>query len=323
MTLTDPNEHAEILSQKNFLIKGRKIFVKKLLAGDDLSEFKSEVERRRVFIAGLPYSFGNDDLRELLERFGVLEDAFVAREVGLRHKSRGFGYATFQKVEGAKRALDEGKMSYKNYQIKILRFKKSDDGGGGGRQSRVGMDPNAPGFPIFDRSSYQITKKSKDLAEGRAGRAGGEEEGREVLQRGGSRDGSQGNEGGGEDGSMLDKSPLLASSRKNSKSYHKEESNHEECFQSGKRDFRPKSHKKVLKKLKNYRKRPKIELKFSRSQHTSNGKLSLLRRSAPSEIPKGDSNQLKMIIKSIPLLALTQDRRESAMLENRGKPFPG
>ena len=107
-------------------MKGRTIFAKPFLKGEELRSHKEEVGKRRVFIVGLPYTFTDQDLRSLLEPFGPLEEAFIAKDHDLDNKSRGFGYATFKRLQDANRALELGVIFTQGVKIEIVPFQKRE-----------------------------------------------------------------------------------------------------------------------------------------------------------------------------------------------------
>ena len=107
-------------------MKGRTIFAKPFLKGEELRSHKEEVGMRRVFIVGLPYTFRDQNLRTLLEPLGPLEEAFIAKEPDFKNKSRGFGYATFKFLQDANNALDLGAIYSQGVKIEIVPFKKRE-----------------------------------------------------------------------------------------------------------------------------------------------------------------------------------------------------
>lgn len=61
---------------------------------------------RKIFVGGLSWSLGDDDLRQAFETFGGIEDARVIldRQTG---RSRGFGFVTFNEDDAAEKAISE------------------------------------------------------------------------------------------------------------------------------------------------------------------------------------------------------------------------
>lgn len=60
----------------------------------------------RIYVGNLPYSASQDDLYELFEEFGRVEDANVVtdRDTG---RARGFGFVTMPNDQEARRAIEE------------------------------------------------------------------------------------------------------------------------------------------------------------------------------------------------------------------------
>lgn len=64
-------------------------------------------EQKRLYVGNLPYSLRSQDLRQLFESFGTVEDAVVMMEPGNRDRSKGFGFVTMGSAEDAERAALE------------------------------------------------------------------------------------------------------------------------------------------------------------------------------------------------------------------------
>ena len=123
LSLSNERDLRRILKKKHFEISGRTVTATQDLRGDKLKRFKNEIKQRRLFIAGVPYSFQCEDLEELLSRFGEIEQAFIVRDVRRGNISRGFGYVTFKTVKDAKEALRVASIQHGAYTILILPFK--------------------------------------------------------------------------------------------------------------------------------------------------------------------------------------------------------
>jgi RNA recognition motif-containing protein len=61
--------------------------------------------QRTVFVGGLLKTTSSIGLRKALSAFGGIEDAFIVKDK-VSGRSRGFGFATFVKVEAAQRAVE-------------------------------------------------------------------------------------------------------------------------------------------------------------------------------------------------------------------------
>jgi RNA recognition motif-containing protein len=62
------------------------------------------MDKKKLFVAGLPWSFTNDTLKDLFKEFGEIEDAVVITD-RYTGRSKGFGFVTFKNEEDAKKAL--------------------------------------------------------------------------------------------------------------------------------------------------------------------------------------------------------------------------
>ncbi len=64
------------------------------------------MEQNKLFVAGFPWGYTNDTLREMFSKFGEVTEATVIsdRNTG---RSKGFGFVTFVKAEDAQKAMKE------------------------------------------------------------------------------------------------------------------------------------------------------------------------------------------------------------------------
>ena len=96
-------------------------------------------ETGKIFIGNLAYSARDEDLRELFQDFGHIEDCVVImdRDSG---RSKGFGFVTFSDQAVADKAINE--MAEYEYEGRNLNVKpanpRSGGGGGGGGGYRSG-----------------------------------------------------------------------------------------------------------------------------------------------------------------------------------------
>ncbi len=52
-----------------------------------------------IFVGGIPYDVGNDELRDAFSAFGLVDSAVIVRQRSQPSKSRGFGYVGFADAE--------------------------------------------------------------------------------------------------------------------------------------------------------------------------------------------------------------------------------
>jgi cold-inducible RNA-binding protein len=88
----------------------------------------------KLFVGGLPWATGDEDLREAFEACGEVTDAKVItdRDTG---RSRGFGFVTFAEAGDAQAAvqkLDGSDLGGRTLRVSEARDKQRGGGGGGG-----------------------------------------------------------------------------------------------------------------------------------------------------------------------------------------------
>lgn len=121
--LNEESEWKHILSQKHFYIKGRTLTAQPFFEGEALKKYKEEVNKKRLFVAGIPFNFSDSDLESVLNSIAPVDQAFVVRNVRKGNSSRGYGYVTFKTVEGAMHALKIRNIRVGNKIIYLLKVK--------------------------------------------------------------------------------------------------------------------------------------------------------------------------------------------------------
>ena len=58
----------------------------------------------KLYVGGLPYSYGEEELRELFKEYGEIESAFVVMDKETR-RSKGFGFVEFSSEDDANNAV--------------------------------------------------------------------------------------------------------------------------------------------------------------------------------------------------------------------------
>lgn len=76
---------------KSFIFHGRTLTVKPYLTGNQLVEFKSELQQRRIFVKHLPFNWNDSDLERFFSQYGKIDSAYVVYNKKTRF-SRQFGY---------------------------------------------------------------------------------------------------------------------------------------------------------------------------------------------------------------------------------------
>lgn len=64
------------------------------------------MEQNKLFVAGFPWSYTNDNLREMFAKYGEVTEATVITDRATG-RSKGFGFVTFSTADSAQRAVKE------------------------------------------------------------------------------------------------------------------------------------------------------------------------------------------------------------------------
>ncbi|MGI9275493.1 MAG: RNA recognition motif domain-containing protein [Endozoicomonas sp.] len=91
------------------------------------------MQQNKLFVGNLPFSASENDLQEMFEQFGEIDEIRVItdRETG---RSRGFAFVTFTEKEAADSALAmNGKdLHGRDMRVNIATERRPGGGGGGG-----------------------------------------------------------------------------------------------------------------------------------------------------------------------------------------------
>lgn len=109
----------KLLKMRHLSFNGRELLLKRFLKGEELEQFKQEVNSRRLFVYSIPSSWVDEDLRDIFKSYGKIEDAYVIRDRRSK-KSRCFGYAIFEEKAIAE---DVAKLDYIPIRGSIIRVK--------------------------------------------------------------------------------------------------------------------------------------------------------------------------------------------------------
>ena len=90
----------------------------------------------KVYVGNLPFSVGQDKLKELFSSYGEIEEATVISDK-FSGRSKGFGFVTFKDDESAKKAIAE--MNEKEVEGRALKVNEAKP-----------FDPNKPRPPRRD-----------------------------------------------------------------------------------------------------------------------------------------------------------------------------
>lgn len=97
------------------------------------------MNQAKLYVGNLPFSVGDNELRELFSSYGTVENARVItdRDSG---RSKGFGFVEFSSSEDAQKAteLDGNEVDGRRIKVNVAREERRDGGGGGGGRGGFG-----------------------------------------------------------------------------------------------------------------------------------------------------------------------------------------
>lgn len=90
--------------------------------------------QNKLFIGNLSFKLGEDDIRELFEKFGTITEVAIPRNRE-NDKPRGFAFITFENEDSAKKALalDGHEVDGRKIRVSIATGEKRTGGVGAGR----------------------------------------------------------------------------------------------------------------------------------------------------------------------------------------------
>jgi RNA recognition motif-containing protein len=90
--------------------------------------------QNKLFIGNLSFKLGEDDIRELFEKFGTINEVAIPRNRET-DKPRGFAFITFDSEEAAKQGLtlDGQEVDGRKIRVSIATGEKRTGGAGAGR----------------------------------------------------------------------------------------------------------------------------------------------------------------------------------------------
>ena len=118
LTMKDKAAKQEMLKVTDLRYKKRTLKVKPFMSGERLSEFKSELNERRLFVFSLPISAKDRELKEFFSKYGEVENAYLIRD-RVSRKPKSFGYVLFKDSEISKKVAEIRKFRFKGKKIKV------------------------------------------------------------------------------------------------------------------------------------------------------------------------------------------------------------
>lgn len=97
------------------------------------------MEKNKIFVGSLPWSFTNESLATLFKEYGEVQEAVVImdRDTG---RSKGFGFVTFKNEGDAQRALDMNGKNIEGRTIVVNMAKPKEQRSFGDRRDRGRYD---------------------------------------------------------------------------------------------------------------------------------------------------------------------------------------
>jgi len=137
-----------------------------------LDEIRAEVnadpKMRKIFVRNLPFTANDESLKQLFSQYGTIEEAVIIMDK-MKNQSKGFGFVTFETVEGTQAALAETTKEFEGRQVFVNLAAKKEQSLAAASQGGSGIPSNAASEDVvyrklFVRSlSYETT--SNDLTE--------------------------------------------------------------------------------------------------------------------------------------------------------------
>jgi RNA recognition motif-containing protein len=92
--LKNKSTYQRILANKDHVIQGRGVEVKRMLNKEQISKAAQNERRRKIYVGNLCTDTTNEVFKKYFSQFGKVSNAFIIKKPG-SFESRGFGYITF------------------------------------------------------------------------------------------------------------------------------------------------------------------------------------------------------------------------------------
>ncbi|XP_065057926.1 uncharacterized protein LOC135685787 [Rhopilema esculentum] len=135
-------------------------------------------EGRRIYVGGLPYKADERDLRDLCNKYGRIEDAFIVLDKYSDHRrSKGYGFVTFEDKADARDCIDalDG-TDYDGRRLTVQEARPNNNsrgGGGGGRRDYGGGRRDGGSYRGGSRGGDREDYGGRDRGYGGGGGGGG------------------------------------------------------------------------------------------------------------------------------------------------------
>lgn len=160
VTFDDVKTVDEVLDQREVLVEGKRVTVKKAVAEQNMSKDATNFSANKIFVGGLPPSCDLEMLQDFFSKFGDVQDAVVMVDHQTQ-RTRGFGYVTFKSNQTVDRVLDnfdnntiDGKWVEVKRCIPQDKMTKNDNNYNRGKGRRDHHDDRGPGDSSSSYGSY-------------------------------------------------------------------------------------------------------------------------------------------------------------------------
>lgn len=119
----------------------------------------NKLEHKRIFVGGITWATTDEDLKRDFDKFGPVTEAHVSRHKDFPHRSRGFGFVTFENADDCAKAKEE--MDSKEHNGRVLKIDFARD-----RPDRPDR-PNRTDDETSERIPYHERMKEREVYEAR------------------------------------------------------------------------------------------------------------------------------------------------------------
>lgn len=162
--LKEKTHYEQILSTEKLFFQDRHIIAKKFMKKNELKKSREDLKKRKVFVKGLPNSVTSLELFEFFERFGELEDAYIAGENSPNSSlfystSFNYGFLVFLQAEKATELIQRETINYNGFKLAVFPYRTKEEkileeSRGNGQTSREESDESYGSHSQLARAHY-------------------------------------------------------------------------------------------------------------------------------------------------------------------------
>ena len=254
--MKDEESKRKILEIRNLKFRKRNLTMKQYLGGEQLTKFKKNLNKRRLFVYSIPLKTKDSELKDLFSKYGEVENAYMIRDCRTK-KARSYGYVLFRSQEVAEHVASLKKIPFMKKRIKVQMHEVPESQQD---QSEI-HSPQDRKQQLFTRSGQSKRRSSKEDKKGSKGR---KRKNRRRKKKGGS--------SGSEAEEQSESAEINTARNQRGRAYSERESLEEEIKQAEqkRREENLRENKTAEKKKSEFRRKTfpsvaKSELKFARS----------------------------------------------------------